>query len=1292
MAPKKKRGKKVPAEENNPADAILQHKTKQIMADNHCPVDMDDLNSDDDESSRDPINNTHNAPNNSSSIEDVCLHCQSHSLQVQVRCDECSAFICSHCHWCHEFQANHEIRVCDRCDAFYCRACDEMDQCDDCGEVVCGTCSTLLSCKFCGGGLCEECATACGRCGIVLCSRDAKFAVDCDTCRLSYCLVCLASGNKDTCVRCGHRPSKRMEQLVHLRLKSIYKAFKSSTTAATNAASNSTSFSTGNNNGSGNNIHGSRYSDGATNHGTHTNGNAKAGSKKYNHARSSNASSSASTLRFRPSDDLTSNPPGIDELTPGALMLAAAASAAAPSSQLAAAAAASVVPNTELAAAAHAAAGLVAHGSTAGKCASSNPMGAPPSTARLNARVSAEVYEAERIKAEKAAAELLAELEEEEQAVKTKKNKKKKKKQRQLAKRAEEQKKKDPAEDEEENEKPEEDDDDDDEEENSYIASFPPTVKKQSPPIAADKEVEHQHQSNHVENNTATTTTTVTSTTTSKVELECEKTESHALEEQTEINPLELECEELVVNQDVEGLESLLLSVKGVPGKAVLRKNVKKALKRIRAANEETREETTSVKRLEEVDGTMGSSDEPHSGTVTPIAQSPRVADLLRIVSHNHNKVSSNSRLPKGHPGTPKSEYILEMVPSIVGWVIGKGGQRIRDLMDESGARIWIDQDSMGPLDPRIVYVSGKSSNAETAVHMIHSLVAKAPTETPNSKQSVTAGAPSCGSPLGIGSDIALTCPLNLDKVPGLPDSTGAGERFAFQLKPREKKNNNDGKAWREMTCDPRFVPLLIGRRGWTIKNIQDSSGARVDIDQNVSPRKITISGSDAAVEIATRMVGDVLNYPHSMLHGATDDIDLFSPGGHLLECISDEVGGILRRHTEGLDRASLERPSSPGEDCRPHSPPSSLIMTGDGKSTISATSSLSSTPEPSISNNKQTVAPLLPPAFDPQHPHSLQSSFGCFTQAIPQDQSTLHEPVGLKMGNVQQSGPSPLSRRYAHNNGHGIAPVGQLGSGPIPPPPLSQVPPSVYEHQQLPIPFSAGHTASHQPNPIHLHSHNGFSTSMPPLATPEIHQHLVHAPLSRAHHQQHQQPHGVWGSQSAGSSGGGFGLEAAVDFLQYSQEGPSLVRSVSLPQTGINEMIGLQPGPSAPVPEGLGTLGLDRRTSALPLIASNSSGKDESNIVDSLFASSSDSRNDAALVPGLRGLSLDAPLISTSVDPWGSGAVAGFDLPPVGTTTPRVSALGPLHSPAVVGSSLFSTTTAPDDRQHSRFSWGESD
>jgi hypothetical protein len=179
------------------------------------------------------------ATNMNSSSVPCCLHCGQPAPSrgsgftlvpsvVQVSCDECGSYICRQCHWCHEFQANHEIRVCERCDGFYCRVCDEMDQCEGCSEVVCGNCTSLMSCKFCGGGLCDDCATACGRCGIVLCERDLKFAVECDTCKLPYCLVCLASASKEACVRCGIRQSKRVNQVVHLRLKSIYKAFQQS--------------------------------------------------------------------------------------------------------------------------------------------------------------------------------------------------------------------------------------------------------------------------------------------------------------------------------------------------------------------------------------------------------------------------------------------------------------------------------------------------------------------------------------------------------------------------------------------------------------------------------------------------------------------------------------------------------------------------------------------------------------------------------------------------------------------------------------------------------------------------------------------------------------------------------------------------------------------------------------------------------------------------------------------------------------------------------------------------------
>ena len=1109
---------------------------------------------------------------------------------------------------------------------------------------------------------------------------------------------------------------------MHLRLKSIYKAFKSSTTAASTAAT-SCSFSASNHRSGTNGADGTH-----NNYGPYITGSGKQSSKKFGSSRTPNPTSGHSTSsRFRHSDDPLSHPPSVEDLTPGALMLAAAASAAAPSSQLAAAAAAaaaSVVPNAELAAAAHAAAGLVAHGTSfVGRCSVPNvppTMAPPPSTtiheARFNARASAESYEAERVKAEKAAAELLAELDEEEQAEKTKKSKKKKKKERQQAKREEQKKVNNPELD-----------------ENSNMAtqdgkSHAPSIRNDSPSGGEKKDVNKHHSLNHVENNTATTTASSSTNPTVREEPTTGQEDSTQREVETDVDPLEKQCRVLEEKGDIQGLEELLSSMKGVPGKAVLRKNAKKALKRLRAVNEETVGDEAIVakvphsidKAMTEVtdshqwtaipetpsarppdlvshNATTSRSHQLHPGTVTPpLSQTPRVSDLLQIVSHSHNKVNSISRNPKGNPGTPKSECIMHMSPLIVGKVIGKGGQRIRDLMEESGARIWIDQDSMAPQDPRIVYVSGQRGNVDSAVQMITDIVSKAPSDTPTSKQASAPGAPAA-SPHDTDM-VPLTSPASVSKIPGMPVNIGANGGSAFQLKPREKKSG-DGKSYREMSCDPRFVPLLIGRRGWTIKNIQDSSGARVDIDQNVTPRRITISGSDEAVDIAARMVGDVLSYPHSLLHSGVDDIDLFGPGEAMIgetENTAKDVAGIVRRRSEGVDQTSVERPSSPCDiqKTRSHSsPPSSLIMAGDGKSTISATSSLSSTPEPSISNNKQNlgnIASLLPPAgFDA---NVLQPSFPSFSPSIPQGQSNSHhvdasQNNALRMEHSTPNVASPLNSRFIPPNSHGIAPLSHGGAMPPPPPPLSQMPPNSFEHQPTPLPFATASNAPH--NLMPLPTQHGFSSNMPPVATTESHRSLVHAPLPAGHHHHQRETLGVWGSEPpVSSSGDTFGLAAAVDFLQYNQEGKNALRSESLPQSSMNEIIGLSSIPQASGPTVLGNLDLDRRTSAPPFLASSTGGKDESNIVDSLFGSTSDPRNDASLVSGLRGLSLEQPL-GHAADPW---AGSGFDLPPVGASTSEVPSLDEHLLNPGVGPSLFSTTTAPDDRQHSRFSWGVSD
>eukprot|EP00536_Pseudo-nitzschia_multiseries_P007379 jgi/Psemu1/195537/e_gw1.174.5.1 len=183
--------------------------------------------------------------------------------------------------------------------------------------------------------------------------------------------------------------------------------------------------------------------------------------------------------------------------------------------------------------------------------------------------------------------------------------------------------------------------------------------------------------------------------------------------------------------------------------------------------------------------------------------------------STGHEKTNYNSSTKSSHPksslhktnSSARCEAQVEIVSRLVGWMIGKNGQRIRDLMEESGAKIWIDQEKFKGQETRNVYISGDRKSVEHAVTLVNDVVINAP--------------PPQGSAHAMAAATAAMATMNISP-----------------------------KA---------FVPLLIGKRGWTIKHIQDDSGARVDIDQSVTPRQVRISGIKANVDKAVTLVRDVL-------------------------------------------------------------------------------------------------------------------------------------------------------------------------------------------------------------------------------------------------------------------------------------------------------------------------------------------------------------------------------------------------------------------------------------------------
>lgn len=154
-----------------------------------------------------------------------------------------------------------------------------------------------------------------------------------------------------------------------------------------------------------------------------------------------------------------------------------------------------------------------------------------------------------------------------------------------------------------------------------------------------------------------------------------------------------------------------------------------------------------------------------------------------------------------------ESTFVMDISPSVVGWIIGRSGIRIKEIQSYTGCKMWVDQDV--PNDqPRKIYFHGSKQNIDAAVSRVNELVQAAPIL---SSTHVVSGK-------GLTS-VIVDCPVSL-------------------------------------------VGLLIGKRGWTIKKIQQASNAQISINQSVReglPRKIIVSGDEKSVSTALKLITEVL-------------------------------------------------------------------------------------------------------------------------------------------------------------------------------------------------------------------------------------------------------------------------------------------------------------------------------------------------------------------------------------------------------------------------------------------------
>jgi far upstream element-binding protein len=236
----------------------------------------------------------------------------------------------------------------------------------------------------------------------------------------------------------------------------------------------------------------------------------------------------------------------------------------------------------------------------------------------------------------------------------------------------------------------------------------------------------------------------------------------------------------------------------------------------------------------------------------TPRARSDAKREIDRVIEESNSTQQRDSRAPARAPPPPKptptivpreGESAMQiMVPDrTVGLIIGRGGETIRDLQDRSGCHINIVGPNKSINGLRPVNLIGTPEAADHAKTLIMEIV-----------DSDTRGPPG---------------PVDTKQAPP--------PRFGNDLV-------QDDKVSEVVHVPPEAVGMIIGKSGETIREMQATTGCKINVSQGrggpgETDREINLTGTRQAVEAARAAIMEkvdaVVCFPSTYVRCSTDTL-----------------------------------------------------------------------------------------------------------------------------------------------------------------------------------------------------------------------------------------------------------------------------------------------------------------------------------------------------------------------------------------------------------------------------------
>jgi len=250
------------------------------------------------------------------------------------------------------------------------------------------------------------------------------------------------------------------------------------------------------------------------------------------------------------------------------------------------------------------------------------------------------------------------------------------------------------------------------------------------------------------------------------------------------------------------------------------------------------------------------------------------------------NPVPQNMPNPGDQGVEPSITRTVDCEQGIVGRIIGRGGETIKYLQQCSNCHIQVDQNYPQGV-PRKIIITGTSSQVAAAERLVLDVIENGPPDIgPPPGENWITQIVDCpqnviGRVIGRGGEtirelqVKSGAKIQVDQqvldgqprkvvVSGNPSAVAVGISLVHQVMEGQQLPGPAGPNANYVDCPKNLVGRIIGRGGEVIRQLQQMTGARVQIDQNVPegyPCKVTISGQDlGAVHYAMSLVQDVMS------------------------------------------------------------------------------------------------------------------------------------------------------------------------------------------------------------------------------------------------------------------------------------------------------------------------------------------------------------------------------------------------------------------------------------------------